>query len=471
LWRNNWSFLDDFTLQFQGSALSDPNFLEQYYKTEFDNDINSETFVYFKQQHDNWAWTLLAEDRVRYWVTETSWLPRADGYLLGQSFFDLLTYNVHGSVAYAQLMPSGFPPPPYLVTDAKDNTGRFDLWQELSLPFTLGPFRLVPYGVLDLTDYTNDLNGNNIGRFYVGGGVRASIPFSRIYPDVHSEMLNLNGINHKIVLSANYYIVHSDVRFNELPQLDQLNDNATDQALRDIHPVQPILNPAHGLFLATSPMFDPQVYAIQRLVDNRIDTLDTIEALQLDLRQRWQTKRGYPGMQHIVDWMTLDLSATYFPKPNRDDFGEPFSFLQYDWTWNIGDRTALVSTGWVNPETNGARVFTFGAFLNRPDRTNIYIGYRDIFPVNSQALVAAVTYVFSPKYAVTATTLYDFGSKVEASSLMLTRMGKDLQANLGFSYNRTLNTFGFQFELLPNAVAATQRVAGMPAFGSSLLGR
>lgn len=471
LWRNNWSFLDDFTLQFQASALSDPNFLEQYYKTEFDNDINQATFVYFKQQHDNWAWSLLAEDRIRYWVTETSWLPRADGYLLGQSFFDLLTYNVHGSLAYARLMPSGFPPPPYLATDAADNTGRFDLWQDLSLPFTLGPFRLVPYGVLDLTDYTNDLNGNNVGRLYVAGGLRASIPFSRIYPDVHSEMLNLNGINHKIVLSANYYIAHSDVPFNQLPQLDRLNDDATDQALRDIHPIQPIINPAYGAFLATSPMFNPQVYAIQRLVDNRIDTLDTIEALQLDLRQRWQTKRGYPGMQHIVDWMTLDLSATYFPKPNRDDFGEPFSFLQYDWTWNIGDRTALVSTGWVNPETNGTRVFTVGAFLNRPDRTNFYIGYRNIFPVDSQALVAAVTYVFSPKYAVTATTLYDFGSKVQANSLMLTRMGKDLQMNLGFSYNSTLNTFGFQFELLPNAVAATQRVAGMPAFGSTLLGR
>jgi len=471
LWRNNWSFLDDFTLQFQGSALSDPNFLEQYYKNEFDNDINQATFVYFKQQHDNWAWTLLAEDRVRYWVTETSWLPRADGYLLGQSFFDLLTYNVHGSLAYARLMPSGFPPPPYLATDAADNTGRFDLWQELSLPFTLGPLRLVPYGVLDLTDYTNDLNGNNVGRLYAAGGLRASMPLSRIYPDVHSELFNLNGINHKIVMSANYYIAHSDVPFGQLPQLDRLNDDATDQALRDIHPIQPIINPANGTFLATSPMFDPQVYAIQRLVDNRIDTLDTIEVLQLDLRQRWQTKRGYPGMQHIVDWMTLDLSATYFPKPNRDDFGEPFSFLQYDWTWNIGDRTALVSTGWVNPETNGARVFTVGAFLNRPDRTNFYIGYRDIFPVNSQALVGAVTYVFSPKYAVTASSLYDFGSKVQANSVMLTRMGKDMQVNLGFSYNSTLNTFGFQFEILPNAVAATQRVAGMPAFGSTLLGR
>jgi hypothetical protein len=130
-----------------------------------------------------------------------------------------------------------------------------------------------------------------------------------------------------------------------------------------------------------------------------------------------------------------------------------------------------VSTGWFDTETNGARVFTLGAFLNRPDRTNLYLGYRNIFPVNSQAGVAAVTYVFSPKYALTFSTFYDFGTQVQANSLVLTRMGKDLQANLGFSYNSTLNTFGFQFELLPNAVAATQRVAGMPGFGSGAIGR
>jgi hypothetical protein len=471
LWRNNWTFLDDFTLQFQGSALSDPNFLEQYFKNEFDNDINSATWVYFKQQRNNWAWTFLTEDRDRYWVTETSWLPRADGYLLGQSFFDLLTYNVHGSLAYAQLKPTGFPPPAFNPTDAADNTGRFDLWQDLSLPFSLGPVRLVPYGILDLTDYTNDLNGNNAGRVYAAGGVRASIPFSRIYPDVHSELLNLNGINHKIVLSTNYYIAHSDVPFSQLPELDRLNDDATDQALRDLHPVQPILNGARGLALITSPMFNPQIYAIQQLVDNRVDTLGSFEVLEFDIRQRWQTKRGYPGMQHIVDWMTLDLSASYFPKPNRDDFGESFSFIQYDWLWNIGDRTALQSTGWVDPEPNGARVFTVGAYLNRPDRTNLFLGFRSIYPLNSQALIVAVSYVFSPKYAVTVSSFNDLGTDTNVNSIVLTRMGKDLQANLGFSYNSTLNTFGFQFEILPNAVAATQRVAGMPAFGSTLLGR
>src|SRR5260370_34304586 len=99
------------------------------------------------------------------------------------------------------------------------------------------------------------------------------------------------------------------------------------------------------------------------------------------------------------------------------------------------------------------------------------MGYRDIFPVNSQALVGAVTYGFSPKYAGTASSLYDFGSKVQANSVMLTRMGKDMQVDLGFSYNSTLNTFGFQFEILPNAVSATQPVAGMPAFRSARLGR
>ena len=60
---------------------------------------------------------------------------------------------------------------------------------------------------------------------------------------------------------------------------------------------------------------------------------------EFDVRQRWQTKRGYPGFQHIVDWMTLDVSATYFPNSVRDNFSQPFAFLEYDYVWNVGDRT------------------------------------------------------------------------------------------------------------------------------------
>ena len=52
------------------------------------------------------------------------------------------------------------------------NTGRGDFWQELSVPFQLGAVKVVPYGVVDLTEYTQDLNGNEIGRVYGAIGVR-----------------------------------------------------------------------------------------------------------------------------------------------------------------------------------------------------------------------------------------------------------------------------------------------------------
>ena len=188
--------------------------------------------------------------------------------------------------------------------------------------------------------------------------------------------------------------------------------------------------------LTTSPLYNPQVYAIRRLVTSHIDTRDDIDEVQIDVRQRWQTKRGYPGAQHIIDWMTLDLSATAFPAPNRDNFGSTFAFLEYDWTWNVGDRTALTSSGWIDPETDGPRFFAFGAYLNRTDRTNLFLGYRQIDPLESKAVTAAVSYVFSPKYAMTASAVYDFGtSQALSNSLVLTRVGTDFLSTLTAMFN------------------------------------
>jgi hypothetical protein len=471
-WQQNVQALPHgFVFQSQLSALSDKNFLEQYFKNIFDNDVNQNTYAYLKQQQDNWAWTLFAEARIRNWVNETNYLPRADGYLIGQSFFDLLTYNVQGSAAYTQMKPTNIPPPPFSATTQKDDTGRLDLWQELSLPFTLGPFRVVPYAVLDLAGYNNDLLGDSVGRVLGGGGLRASIPFTRLYPEVQSELLNLKGLNHKILFSANFYDVDSNVPYWQLPQLDRLNDDASDQSVRDMKPQDPNLLPGGaGILLATSPLYDPQLLAIRRLVSDRIDTRDSIEVLQLDLRQRLQTKRGYPGMEHIVDWMTLDLSASYFPQQYRDNFGEAWGFLEYDWTWNVGDRTALVSSAWVDPIENGARVFNVGGFYNRNDRTNFYLGYREIDPLQSKAVTSSMTYIFSPKYSMTSIASYDFGIKAEVFTLLFTRVGSDLQASAGISYNSFVNSFNFTFQLVPNAVAATVR-NGLTGMGNGLLGR
>jgi hypothetical protein len=284
---------------------------------------------------------------------------------------------------------------------------------------------------------------------------------------VESELFNVNGINHKIVASANYFVADSNVRYTQLPQLDRLNDDASDQALRDIRPIDAALYPGVGKVLATSPLYDPQVYAIRRLVDDSIDTLDRIQELQFDIRQRLQTKRGFPGDQHIVDWMTLDLSGTFFPEENRDNFGQSLAFLEYDYVWNLGDQTALVSSGWIDPIADGPRVFTVGAFVNRPDRTSFYLGYTEIEPIDSRAISAAVTYIISPKYALTAASTYDFGNaQALSNSVSATRIGKDLQVTLGFTYNALTNNFGLLFEIVPNLVPPNKRFGPVAAAGA-----
>jgi hypothetical protein len=464
-----------FSIQAQVGEFSDQNVHEQYDKIGFDQDPNWETFAYLKQQQSNWAWTLLVDERLRDWFTETNWLPRADGYLIGQSFFDLVSYDAHIDAGYAQLRPASVGPsplfsgaPPTFPNAIAVDTGRADLQQEVRLPFYLGPVKVVPYANLTLSYYTNDIEGQDRGRAVGGGGVMASIPFTRLYPDVHSLLWNLDGINHKIVLSGNYYAAGATDSHLRFPELDRLNDDVNDYSLRYITPIQPQINPSNGLALATSPVYNTQLYALRRLVDNRIDTLDNIQALQLDLRQRWQTKRGFPGFEHIIDWMTLDLSASVFPAANRDNFGSTWGFLEYDWNWNVGDRTALTSSGFIDPEAGGPRFFSVGAYLNRTDRTNLFLGYRQIDPLQSKAVTAAVTYVFSPKYSMTASSTYDFGtSEALSNALVLTRMGSDCQVSLGVTYNALTNNFGVTVEIVPNLIG-NRRV---PGFGPGVLQR
>lgn len=474
LWRqSNTNMAKGFTFIGQASGISDRNFIEQFFKPEWDNDYNQTTFGYLRQTEQNMGWFIMAEPRIRPWINEGEWLPRADGFVLGQPLFNIFTNNTWGAAGYGRLLLTDDGTPMVSPTDVTDSTGRFNISEEISLPFSLGDLRLAPYLKGDLAFYTSTIDastpgvpgtatGDGLGRAWGGGGIRASLPFTASYPEFQSDLFNVNGINHKVIYGANYLYAASSASYLNFPQLDRLNDDASDQALRDIRNQPGIYpNQSNGALLTTSPLYDPQTYAIRRAIDTRIDTLEEINVLQLDVRQRWQTKRGFPGSQHIVDWMTLDLSGSLFPQRNRDNYGNYLAFLQYDYIWNVGDRTTLTSTGWVDPFDDGARVFTLGGYLNRPDRTNFYLGYRQIEPVESRMLTGAVTYIFSPKYALTASSAYDFSTFQSLSnSLVLTRVGTDLQISLGLSYNAMQNNFGFTFEILPTIVSNSGRFLG-----------
>jgi hypothetical protein len=493
---------ETFTFLGQVSYLSDRNFLEQFFKREFDEDLNQETYLYLKQQQDEWAWSILAQPNIRSWVNETAWLPRADGYLLGASFWDQFTYYTHASAGYAQFHRSSDIPSTYQFTPIPNefdrfrplppstdvphqgdlDLGRFDWRNRLEMPLDLGPINLVPYGIVQLTHYTETLaDEDGDTRIYGGFGALASLPFTRIYEDVNSQLFNLNGIAHKIVFDADYRYVQSNVDFRELPELDRINDDATDQAIRDLRQFRlettQVTNPTSAQlqerFLATSPIYDPQLYALRAGVETSPEVLDDLQVLRFGMRQRWQTKRGFPGRQHIIDWMTLDVEASFFPQEDRDNFGHAFGLLNYDYTWHVGDRTTLVSSGWIDPFDDGARVFNVGMFLDRPDRLMLYLGYRMIDPIGSDTLIASTSYLFSPKWSATFTSSYDFSiSGNLGTSLLLTRIGSDLQVSIGFNYNALTDNFGFAFSIVPTLApqlspANTPFAAGGPGlFGN-----
>ncbi len=463
----NWQELPyNLTLQTKLGIISDNHFLDQYYNPEWLNGPNQETFFYVKQQDSDWAWTFNFEPRIRNWITETEVLPAVQGFWIGQDFLDAFNYTARASAGYYRLETTHQQPMAFEPTDISEGTGRVDFWQELALPFQLGAFKVVPYGIFDMTYYSEDINGNEDFRTLGGGGVRGSIPFSRLYPDVCSELFNLDGIYHKIVLSGDYSWVHSDRSHYLFPQLDRLNDDASDQALRDIRPQQFAINPANAIML-NSGFFDPQLFALRKLVDASIDTLDSMEVLTLDVRQRWQTKRGYPGQEHVIDWMTLEVSASIFPQADRDDFGKTLNFYTYDWTWNIGDRTTLFSGGWFDPHDGGARVWSFGTQFNRPDGSALSVGYRQIDPLDSKQVIASLSVPFSSKYTIGAATSYDFGTNTQINTLTVTRTGTDLVVSLGLTYNSVLSNFGFMFEIYPNLFPATKNV---PGFGNGTMG-
>jgi hypothetical protein len=69
---------------------------------------------------------------------------------------------------------------------------------------------------------------------------------------------------------------------------------------------------------------------------------------------------------------------------------------------------------------------------------------------------------------ISASSAYDFGTdEALSNSLVLTRMGKDLQFSLGFTYNTLQNNFGVIVEMMPNLGAQVQRRQGRNGFGST----
>lgn len=446
----------DFQLSAELGFISDRNFLEQYYETEWDQRKDQATGVELKRVIDNLSWSITGDVRVNDFFTQTEWLPRLDHFWLGQPLLgDTLTWYEHSQAGFGRLRTASTPTDPVdrakfrlLPWEESVDGERLVTRQEIDLPLAAGPFKIVPYALGELGHWGEVLDGDDAQRAFGQAGLRVSIPFWAANGALENPLFNLHGLAHKVVFDADVSFADSNRDLSEFPLYDPLDDDSIEHFRRRF---------AFETFGGSIPLrFDERFYALRSGLQNWVaspsaEIADDLATVRMGVRQRWQTKRGPPGRRRIIDWIVLDTEAVWFPNEDRDNFGEGLGLVDYDLRWHVGDRLTLLSDGGFDFFDDGQSVVTLGAFLSRPPRANWFIGFRSLNgPINSQVVNTSYTYRLSPKWITSAGTSYDLGANGNiGQQFMITRVGESLLASFSFNVDSGKDNVGATFFLQP----------------------
>ncbi len=437
----------DWQLTAELSYLSDRNFMEAFYRNEFNTGKAQETLLHLKRIKDNWAFSFLAKVRINDFEAEMEELPTVEYHLKGASLWD------HKLTFYSDTQVSRF-------RDRLSNTSTSTAPQqfytfaftrnEVDFPILLNTVKVVPYiagtyAYEDQTGYRTTLDGRSktpgddevvLGEL----GVRASTMLWKEDQFVKSRFWDLNGMRHII-----------------------------------------------------KPHFEAAFY---EATDNTIDMRDTYN---FGLSQRWQSRRGSPKNLRSFDWMRLDLDATFLEKNTASSTGPlstganttygpaaymwnnpaiPFGVrrtsnlfglvrdsINADYMWRLSDTTALLSD--LNYDIRSGVVQQFDIGMTRyvyPD-VSFYLGSRYLRPVivsvpsagvferGSNSVVAAITYALGSRYMAMFSQEYnfDYGKSVRNEVTIMRRYHR-MYYGLTFATDESLDRQSIMFSIWPEGV-------------------
>ncbi len=437
--------------------LSDRNFLEQYFEEEWDQDKDHDTNLRIRKYYHNNLFELAAEARVNDFFTETQRLPRLEHFLLGGSLLaDRLTWSMKNQVGYADMNVATLPQDPAVAAVTQtplpgeaDASGLIaSTRQEISAPLELGPIKFAPFLSGEASHYDEDMTGESVGRLIGQGGVRANLPMWRVDPNVQSSLLNVRGLSHRVEFVSELFYADSNLDFEELPLYDRLDDNAQEEFRRRF---------IYSTFGGVLPdRFDSRTYALrngmQRFVTNPSEVVaDDMAQARLGIHQRWQTKRGAPGRERIVDLMRFDVDTIVFPTADRDNFDETLGPTTFDFRYHVGDRVSLVSDGYFDFFADGLQSLSLGVRTSRPGVGEAYVGVLALEgPVSAQVLRTNYDYRMNEKWIISAMNTYDFSATGNiGQSIGLTRIGESFLFRLGLDIDRGRDNVGVSFMLEP----------------------
>ena len=446
----------------EASYLSDQNFLEQFYRTEYNVGKEQETLLYLKRIQDNWGLAFLGKVRTNDFLDQVEELPSAEYHLTGQSLFDdLFTFYSDSQVSQyryraSSTNPVRVPDDYFLFTGTRN---------ELDLPLKAGAAKIVPFvaGTFGYDDGTGFQAGidnepaNPENAVWIGeGGVRMSTqPYWCVYPQVQSRLWDLYEMRHVIA---------------------------------------------------------PTVTAVKYVASDVV--ADQRDVLDFQIAQRWQTKRGLPQNRRTVNWLELntdfvwvnesnlestgpdyltwntpfiplvDRSARMLPPLDRrstDLVGPRQNYASVDGIFRMTDATSVLGDSYVGMQTGTVEQSDVGfSRLCWPD-LSYYLGLRYLRQFNfgtetrsSNAVTFAITYILDPRYTLVFSNQYDYGYGANiATDLTLIRKYHRMNLALTFSVDGPQDekrvVLGLWPEGIPELAFGLRRYMGIGASDVSLV--
>jgi len=455
-------------LSLEGAYVSDPTFLEEFFRSEAYQARPYETSLYLKNAQDDWALTALIRGEVNNFTPQ---LPQllTPGYTVDKlpELFYTHAASVFGDRAtwyhesrlsrvrarFGDDSPAdrGFTPAQSMAVfgisattsfDAaaraagfpRDSRTRFDTRNELAAPMRIGAVDVTPFVVGRLTAYDDDFAGFNGGnddqvRLWYGGGVTLSTEFSRTYGGVSSDLFDLNGIRHIVepgVTLAWYGSSHED---------------------------------------GDLPVYDPEVEDLAEGAVIRIGAVNTL-----------QTRRGGPGRERTVDWLKVRTDfivrsndadvATEIPRffDHRPEYALGGDHFYAEMLWAATE--ALAVTGELTHSFEQGHVvqWRLGTEMRHDKHLSSFANYREIDSLDARLLSYGLSMQLSTKYRLTVFHVLDFGQNNSRSlNIALDRKIPRASLQLLLSYDEVDNQTSINLVLIPDGFGN--------GLGSGLLGR
>lgn len=457
-------FFDNWQIQATINYLTDPTFLEEWFRSDFRDSSPLETSLYAKYQENTEAFTALVSGQINDFVTTAGqYQEQADAQHLGELGYyrigdtlmgDTLTFFSANTLSALQFKNSdyslaelGFAPasvgrqsPGYAsygqTGTPEDTTYRGDFRQEVDWPIGLGRLKAVPYVIGRYSDWSRSVEGGSTDRYYVGGGMRLSTEFWK-------------------------------------------TDDAATSELFDIHRIRHVVEPVITLHGAASTRDSSELLIYDEEVENISDSV----MLQVALNNRWQTKRGGPGAWRSVDFFKFNLEGNFYFNQPEDQEIEPTDFrglffvsrpensiprnsLNAEYEWRISDVVSIPGDVQFNMDDATLATASVGLNVNQDQRLSYYLGLRHIaldfekvvngntFTFESQDLVIfASNYQLSANYKAGVAIGYDVAqARTDRAVLSLTRRFDKFYGEIAFRLDEFQGDNAVFFNIWPEGM-------------------